>query len=47
MKPPPAPSKAQTKNIDAAQDAITKLAHKVDPKRDAGGKFRKRETGEK
>ena len=49
MKPPPAPAptKASTKHRDAEQAAITRLAHKVDPKRDAGGKFRKRKTGEK
>lgn len=46
MKPPPAPTKASTKHRDAEQAAITRLAHKVDPKRDGTGKFRKRRQGE-
>lgn len=47
MKPPtPAPTKRSTKRRDAEQAAITRLAHKVDPKRDDTGKFRKRQQGE-
>jgi hypothetical protein len=43
----------QTPNPDADKrrrkelDKVTRLAHSVDPKRDAHGRFRRREKGEK
>jgi hypothetical protein len=52
MRPPTGPQ-PETPRPDADKrrrrelDSLTRLAHRVDPKRHADGRFRRREKGEK